>query len=285
MPDDPAPLIRLPVLPEGLTLGQTPDRFLHRPELLVTGHHLDPPRPRLREKSEVADQVQEMLFSEHSCHQSLLTRQPLHPQLLCHLGLRDGTGVLPFQIVLRQGPHGPDSGFLPKSGHHKLIVVKEAFRPFVPLHPVPLVGIREELFHRRLHRFIDVGAFALHHRQGNPVDKQDQIRNDRPPAPRRIHPELVDHQKLVVVRVFIIDEVEGLILPPVKIRISLHLHPLQQQLQRPLVGLQQLVGTQPVQGAEGLVHPGLIQPVPALLPVDPAQGRFHPPLQQHLPEV
>src|SRR5690625_1337489 len=125
---------------------------MHRAELLVPGHQLDPPGPGLHEEDEVADDVEEMRGAEHPSGEGLLARQGLLAERRRNLGGRDGARLLPLPVVLVARAHTPEHRLQPRGADHELVVVEEPLDALVLVDPIALVRVAEELRDRLFDR-------------------------------------------------------------------------------------------------------------------------------------
>jgi hypothetical protein len=134
-----------------------------------------------------------------------------------------------------------------------------------------LVGVAAQLVHRVGQRLGHRGALALDHHQRDAVHQQHEVGHDEGLAAvmarRAVDPVLVDHRELVALGVLPVDVVEGLAAAAVPAGQAFDRDAGEQQLGGGAVGLDQPVGGDAGDGADGLGDALIVEPGLALVQV------------------
>src|SRR5438128_187828 len=102
--------------------------------------------------------------TEHPSHERLLARKSatILAQLTQHVGVRDGTRVLPLGEILTSVSERARHGLVVMRADQQYVEVKQLWDAFtLAMVELPLVRVMKELVHRLLQRLSYIPAFAL----------------------------------------------------------------------------------------------------------------------------
>ena len=205
MPHHAAAPVVFAVLLAGFAILQALYRLVHRPKLLIAARQLDGLAVDLHEQREVANDVQQIGFVEHSGHQALLLRQVGNVQRRRHVLFTRWGDSFPAGKVLEQAANRANAGLVEAGAYQQLAGGKQRLIALVVLHllvGVALVAVAAQLVDGLGQRLGNRRAFALHHHQRDAVHQQHQVRHDEclaaVVARWAIDAVLADHGKAVV---------------------------------------------------------------------------------------
>ncbi len=256
------PILSLPVLRGLRGDHRCPHRLTHSMKLVIGGDLLDEMITVLLEQHKVADIIQEQFPIEKTPHYLF---QLVFQQRLVVLVLESAPGHEAFLA----GGQGADTR-RDAIGNYQCLVEHEQVWNFFLIGLDLIVGIPHiGIFIRRILEF--------DHRHGQAIDKYHHIRAAVHLAAKQR--ELIDHQKLVVVRALEIDELDviGLFLVTL---IELHLDAIDQQSMKGAVVLNQ--GGM-IRLADNMCR--FFQGRPGNLRIDALQGIQQTTCQHHLPVI
>jgi hypothetical protein len=204
---------------------------------------------------------------------------------------RHRAGVGPLQIDLGRGTNGRRAGLEEIADDQQLVGMEQSLGPFVfgvllRVELLALIGVAKQLVDRLGNGCLDARALEFRHHQRDAVHEQNCIRNDVASSAGQLYLELVDDQKVIVLRVVEIDVAQRLLATGVPSGQTIGHRTLEQQFGNLPIRLHQTQASGQFQLPNCPLDARIIQPGPPVrAEVDLVQRLGQPILEQHLTEI